>query len=268
MNLCSQNTMPTENWYDYPEYYDGFFRSDMVEEAEFIKQVIHRFSPYPPQRRILEPGCGTGRLLISLASYGYQCTGFDINEKALAYLQKKLTKHSIEVNVLVADMKNFYLDTLPFDAAFSAVGTFLHLMSEADAINHLHCVQRHLRQGGIYVLAMHLLPKNGFVADRDCETFVCKGKKMSGIIKTIEVDRKKRLETLSVTLRYAGPKPKKIMSSCVQLRTYTLRQLQNLLSKIPNFSILETYDFSYDINQPVLLSESSEDIILVLQNNE
>lgn len=259
--------MRTGNWYDYPEYYDGFFRSDMVEEAAFIKQAIHRFSPYPPRRRILELGCGTGRLLISLASYGYQCTGFDINEKALAYLHKKLRKHSIEANVLVADMKHFYLDTLPFDAAFSAVGTFLHLTSEADAINHLHCVQQHLRRGGIYVLAMHLLPKTGFVADRDCETFFYKGKKMSGIIKTIEVDRKKRLETLSVTLRYSGSKPKRIMSSCVQLRTYTLRQLQNLLSKIPNFSILETYDFSYDIDQPVPLNESSEDIILILQNN-
>ena len=91
--------------------------------------------------------------------------------------------------------------------------------------------------------------------------------KMSGIIKTIEVDRKKRQETLSVTLRYSGSKSKRIMSSCVQLRTYTLRQLQNLLSKIPNFSILETYDFSYDIDQPVPLNESSEDIILILQNN-
>jgi len=267
MRLCDKNTMLTENWYDYPEYYDGFFRADMVEEAAFIKQVIHRFSPYPPQRRILEPGCGTGRLLISLAGHGYQCTGFDINKKALSYLQKKLIKHNVEVNVLVADMKHFYLDTLPFDAAFSAVGTFLHLMSEVDAINHLHCVQRHLRRGGIYVLAMHLLPKTGFVSDRDFETFFYKGEKLSGIIKTIEVDKKKRLETLSVTLRYSGSKSKKIMSSCVQLRTYTLGQLQSLLSKISDFSILETYDFSYDINQPVPLTESSEDIILILQNN-
>ncbi len=262
-----KSAMQTENWYDYPEYYDRFFRSGMAEEFAFIKQAIERFCPHPP-RRILEPGCGTGRLLISLAGCGYECTGFDINEKALAYLRRKLRRRGIEANVLLGDMREFRLNTAPFDAAFSAVSTFLHLTSERDALAHLRCVQQHLRQGGIYVLAMHLLPRHGITADKDYETLVRGKTRLSAMIRTVAVDRRKRLETLHVTLRCSAPQGRKTIRSRVQLRTYTLRQLRRLLSKVPEFSIRETYDFSYNVNEPVPLTESSEDIVLILQNTQ
>ena len=257
--------MQTEDWYDYPEYYDRFFRSGMAEEIMFIKQAIERFCPHTP-RRILEPACGTGRLLIALADCGYECTGFDINKKALAYLRRKLRRRGIEANVLWGDMREFRLNVAPFDAAFSAVSSFLHLTSEGDALAHLRCVQQHLRQGGIYVLAMHLLPKEGITVDKDYETLVRGKTRLSAMIKTVAVDTRKRLETLNVTLRYSAPRSRKTIRSRVQLRTYTLRQLRRLLSKVPEFSIQETYDFSYDVNEPVPLNGCSEDIVLILQN--
>ena len=262
-----KSVMRAEDWYDYPEYYDRFFRSGMSEEFAFIKQAIERFCLHPP-RRILEPACGTGRLLIAFAECGYECTGFDINKKALAYLRRKLRRRGIEANVLWGDMREFRLNTAPFDAAFSAVGSFLHLMSEGDALAHLRCVHQHLRLGGIYVLAMHLLPRHGFTEDKDYETLVRGKTRLSAMIQTVAVDRKKRLETLNVTLHYSAPKSRKTIRSCVRLRTYSLRQLRILLSKVPEFSLRETYDFSYDVNEPVPMNRSSEDIILILQNNQ
>ena len=88
------------------------------------------------------------------------------------------------------------------------------------------------------------------------------------MIQTVAVDRRKRLETLNVTLRYTAPNRKKTIRSRVRLRTYSLRQLRRLLSKVPEFSIRETYDFSYDVNEPVPLNGSSEDILLILQNTQ
>ena len=262
-----KSAMQTEDWYDYPEYYDRFFRSGMAEEFAFVKKAIERFCPSPP-RRLLEPACGTGRLLIAFAGCGYECTGFDINKKALAYLRRKLRRRGMEANVLWGDMRDFRLNTAPFDAAFNAVGSFLHLTSEEDALAHLRCVQQHLRQGGIYVLAMHLLPRHGFTTDKDYETLVRGKTRLSAMIQTDAVDRRKRLETLNVTLRYSAPKSRKTIRSRVRLRTYTLQQLRRLLSKVPEFSLRETYDFSYDVNEPVPLNGSSEDIVLILQNTQ
>ena len=88
------------------------------------------------------------------------------------------------------------------------------------------------------------------------------------MIQTVAVDRRKRLETLDVTLHYSAPKSRKTIRSCVRLRTYSLRQLRSLLSKVPEFSLRGTYDFSYDVNEPVPMNGSSEDIVLILQNTQ
>ena len=36
-------------------------------------------------RRLFEPGCGTGRLLVKLAQAGYEVAGNDLNPKAVDY---------------------------------------------------------------------------------------------------------------------------------------------------------------------------------------
>jgi SAM-dependent methyltransferase len=41
-------------------------------------------------RRLLEPACGTGRLITELAARGYQMIGFDLSQPALSYLGRRL----------------------------------------------------------------------------------------------------------------------------------------------------------------------------------
>ena len=76
-------------WYDLPRIYDVSFSHDMQDELQFIKDV---FSKYCRTRKpsLLEPACGTGRLIVPLARAGFNCSGFDINMEALRYLKKNL----------------------------------------------------------------------------------------------------------------------------------------------------------------------------------
>ncbi len=76
-----------QNWYNLPTYYDVSFSHEMGEELAFLKKV---FSQYCKGNRpkLLEPACGTGRLITPLVRNGFDCTGFDLNEYALAYLKK------------------------------------------------------------------------------------------------------------------------------------------------------------------------------------
>ena len=77
------------NWYDLPGIYDLSFSHDMRDELQFLKSVFRQYCT-ASQPRLLEPACGTGRLLVPLARSGYSCTGFDINKDALHYLKKNL----------------------------------------------------------------------------------------------------------------------------------------------------------------------------------
>ena len=73
--------------YHPPKYYDLSYSYDMRDELAFVKRIfMEGFSAGFP--RLLEPACGTGRLLVPLVRAGFRCTGFDINPIAVDYLKK------------------------------------------------------------------------------------------------------------------------------------------------------------------------------------
>jgi 2-polyprenyl-3-methyl-5-hydroxy-6-metoxy-1,4-benzoquinol methylase len=76
------------NWYNLPKYYDISFSHEMREELAFLKAIFKKYCKNH-QPRLLEPACGTGRLITPLARSGFDCTGFDLNEHTLSYLKKK-----------------------------------------------------------------------------------------------------------------------------------------------------------------------------------
>lgn len=77
------------NYYHDPKYYDLSYSHDMQDELAFLKRI---FSETAGRRRprLLEPACGTGRLLVPLVRAGFNCTGFDIEPRAIDYLKKNL----------------------------------------------------------------------------------------------------------------------------------------------------------------------------------
>lgn len=74
------------NWYDLPKYYDVSFSHEMQDELRFLKTVFKGTKRRPV--RLLEPACGSGRLIIPMVRAGFECTGFDNNPAAIQYLKK------------------------------------------------------------------------------------------------------------------------------------------------------------------------------------
>ena len=63
---CASMPHIDASWYDYPQYFDLAFRSETRAEANFIEAACGKYCA-APVRRLLEPGCGTGRLIVELA---------------------------------------------------------------------------------------------------------------------------------------------------------------------------------------------------------
>src|SRR5438093_2029522 len=96
------------NSYDYPHYYDIAFQGYTRQEADFIEAACRKYCPFSV-RRFLEPACGSGRLLTTLARRGYQVTGFDLSQPALRYLQRRLARSGLNAETFEAEMSNFRL---------------------------------------------------------------------------------------------------------------------------------------------------------------
>ncbi len=54
----------------------------------------------------------------------------------------------------------------------------------------------------------------------------------------------------------------------MQYRTYTAKQMSDLLSRVPELEHVATYDFAYDMKQPVEIGPATQDVVLILRRKK
>lgn len=253
------------DWYDYPQYFDMLFRDETADEVTFFEQAFDRYAS-GSVKSLLEPGCGSGRLVAALAAIDYDVTGVDLNRQMLRYLDSRLRRRGLSAKTIQADMSDMELGQ-KFDAAFCTFNTFRHLLDESTAIQHLRCVAQHVRSGGLYILGFHIIPMD---ADPECTEHWSAshgGTAVKGTLKVIDFDRTARKEQLRVTIRASKRSGQKhrIVSEFT-LRVYTAAQARRILKKVNDvWEIAETYDFDYDIDEPRDFDNDLTDALFVLR---
>ena len=180
------------SWYDYPRYYDIAFQAYTQHEAAFIEAACRKYCPFRA-RRLLEPACGTGRLITELATRGYELSGFDLRQRGLRYLRRRLARFHLYAEIFEAEMSDFRIGQ-PADAAYCVINTFRYLLTEQAARGHLECLACSLRPGGIYILGLHLLPFGGHNEDSDCWTQRRSETEVSVTVRLLRTDRRRRIE--------------------------------------------------------------------------
>ncbi len=249
--------------YDYPKYYDLLFGSDWKAEFDFLQAVFGRHA-LRPVRRVFEPACGTGRLLVKLAQAGYEVAGNDLNRRAIDYCNARLARRGVPAAATVGDMADFRLRRR-VDAAFNTISSFRHLATEKQAEAHLRAVGCALAPGGIYVLGIHLTPPGR----RDCDEESWSARRGSlGVIShmwSIHVDRRRRQQRVGMTLDVYTPTRVFRLEDEILFRTYTDRQFLRLLGRVDELELVETYDFAYNVDRPIVLDHRTEDVVFVLR---
>jgi SAM-dependent methyltransferase len=258
----SRSRTTKADWYDYPQYYDLSFRSETRLEADFIEAACRKYAAFPV-RRLLEPACGSGRLVAELAARDYHLTGLDLSQPSLNYLRRRLSRRKLSAQVFRADMADFRLDQT-VDAAYCTFDGFRHLLSEEAARRHLQCVTDALRPGGIYILGFHLLPPD---AAEDCtERWSAQhGRtRVTVTLRVLATDRRRRLEELRVCqLVRSGQRTLRLRHD-FPLRMYTARQFRRLLDRVPSLELCDVYDFWYEIDHPLELNDEISDTVFIL----
>ena len=143
------------------------------------------------------------------------------------------------------------------------VDTFRHLLTEDEAVSHLQSTARHLKNNGIYILGLHLLPEKG-ISGKIHRWQGNRGRlTVQSSITVLDLNRYKREEVLSYQLRVDDRK----YNSVYKLRTYTSRQFMELLKKAGCFMIMGIHDLDYDMNKTILINRKSEDIVCILRKS-
>jgi SAM-dependent methyltransferase len=120
--------------------------ADLHGEARFCAGLA------PPGARILDAGCGTGRVAIRLAELGYDCVGVDLDDSMLAEARRAAP----ELTWVHADLSGAHL---PGDADFDlvvAAGNVIPLLAAGTEEATLRRLAAALRPGGLLVAGFGL----------------------------------------------------------------------------------------------------------------
>ena len=147
----------------HSEWYVQRFRTaaeegtDITGEARLLDAIV------PPRSRILDAGCGPGRLGAELHARGHIVVGVDVDPVLIAAAREDHPGPTW----LVADLADLELDEEPFDAALIAgnVMVFVAPGTEADVLTR---VAAHVKPDGVVVVGFDLdlhYPLEAFDAD-------------------------------------------------------------------------------------------------------
>jgi SAM-dependent methyltransferase len=247
--------------YDYPKYYDLLFGSDWRAELGFLTACFRKHASRRV-RRLFEPACGTGRLLVRFAAAGHE--GNDINPRAVDYCNARLARHGFPRAAVVGNMADFRLRR-NVDAAFNTLGSFQHLPTERAAESHLRCVADALATGGLYVLGFHLTPSRGRSSHQESWSARRGHLAVRSHLRSIRVDRRRRQETMTMTVDVQTPSRQMRLVEEMVFRTYTAGQFRRLLGRAGRLELVETYDFAYEIDRPIRVNAETTDVVYVLR---
>lgn len=143
-------TDPThESFYDQALYYDIAFDWDVGGDLDVLERAFTEHGQ-GTMRRVLEPACGTGRMLRALTGRGIEAVGYDLNAKMVAFTRDHA---GAGATVVQADMADAAFAPV-FDAAICPINSLGHLVEDHDIVAHLRATGESLRPGGIYMVQL------------------------------------------------------------------------------------------------------------------
>ncbi|MEM9416170.1 MAG: class I SAM-dependent methyltransferase [Planctomycetota bacterium] len=152
--------------YDYrqnvADYYDRF-SGPPWDDIGFYRSRLPG-----PDARVLELGCGTGRVLLPLAEHVALIYGLDISPAMLAICDKKLEASDLpagRAKTLCADITDFDLthEEAKFDLITAPFRVMQNLETDAQVDGMMRSIRKHLAPGGEAVLNT-FRPRGGYEA--------------------------------------------------------------------------------------------------------
>ncbi len=141
-------------WNTNAEWWDDRIGDGNQFQLELIEPTTHRLAEIEQGTRVLDVGCGAGRLARQMAQRGAQVTAFDFSDKFIARAQKRTPPEMTNIDYHVIDATDeqamLALAGQPFDGAVAT----MCLMDMANVRPLFRALAKMLRPGGWFVFSI------------------------------------------------------------------------------------------------------------------
>lgn len=138
--------MAYEHFY---QFYDKLM--DDVPYDDYIRLVKQNI---PRGTRLLDLGCGTGKVLVPLLKDGYIVDGLDNSEEMLLVVQSHLMELDLHTTLFLDDMRHVKRPEY-YDGIYSFIDTINYLTNEDDLKDTFNGVYESLKPGGYFIFDVH-----------------------------------------------------------------------------------------------------------------
>jgi SAM-dependent methyltransferase len=125
-------------------------RSQTVRETHFLIWTFSKFARIPVYR-VVDIGCGTGRIALELTREGYDVTGIDKYSSMLSVANRNARRAGLSIRFLRGSLQAPGLKG-SYDAVYSIQDPFNYLLTERSLSKALSKIRMLIRPGGVLVV--------------------------------------------------------------------------------------------------------------------
>lgn len=145
--MCDYIGLASEAW-------DHFCRNDKTQDVALFLRLFGEHA-FGRSLRVLDIGCGTGRVMIPLLCAGHAVDGIDISDDQIARCRANLAAAGLSAVVEVQSAEDLAMPG-PYDAVLIPCGTIQLVGPPAVVEQVLRRSRAHLAPAGLLVLVMYL----------------------------------------------------------------------------------------------------------------
>ena len=145
--------MDLHDYKDVAENYDLYLEEmyKVQDNFEGYKDFYLDLAKEHGKDGVIDIACGTGAVLLHLASNGINVDGSDISNEMCMVAKNKAIDMGLKLNIFQGNMTNFK-NNKKYSLAIIARSGFMHLITPEDQRNALLNIREHLTDGGILTL--------------------------------------------------------------------------------------------------------------------
>jgi SAM-dependent methyltransferase len=145
MSIDASRPAPAAIWHDLE---CGGYSADLG-----LWEELARAASIGQRARVLDLGCGTGRVGLHLSALGHSVTGLDLDPDLLDALRERAREGNVDIELVEGDARSFELEDR-FDLVLAAMQLAQLFGSSGERMAMLSRSMRHLRPGGVFAAAV------------------------------------------------------------------------------------------------------------------
>ena len=135
----------------WTQYAPIMFDDARWEEAPTVAQYVRDISKLAPGGKVLDAGCGLGRISVELAALGLDVTGVDIIQSELDAAKDSAEAEGVELTLINHDLRTFSAPN-QYDCAINLFTSFGYCDTIEEDMQILRNIADSLKAGGTFIM--------------------------------------------------------------------------------------------------------------------